>query len=224
MEHALVPFMELKFSGNDSMSFAGYASVFNVVDDYGDVIVPGAFAESLAESRRNGRWPLMFLNHGVFAGGFDYVPIGVWTDMAEDGKGLYVEGKLADTERGREVYALMKMKPRPALDGLSIGYNPKRWTSGTKPKEPRRTLEAVDLIEVSVVSLPANPKAKVTSVKHSEKLTIFDAERALRAAGFSHNEVKAILAHGFRDVDCSCAEDEKQVTSALLNLVKTLRS
>lgn len=218
---AIAQLSELKFDRSGQGTFSGYASVFNVMDSYGDVIVPGAFADTLAQARRSGNWPPMLFNHGYTGGVPDFTPIGVWTDIAEDGSGLWVEGKLADTERGREVYQLLKMEPRPALNGLSIGYNAKRWTAGTKPKEPRRKLEEVELVEISIVTLPANPKARVTAIKTSQP-TIRDAEQALREAGFSRAEAKAILARGFRAVDPGRREADEDTLQALQRLSSIL--
>ena len=93
----------------------------------------------------------------------DMTPIGVWEELAEDGHGLRVKGKLADTPRGREVYELMRMTPRPAIDGLSIGYVAKEWTPRSKPEDPKRSIKRIDLVEISVVSRPANTKARVAS-------------------------------------------------------------
>ena len=107
------------------------------------------------------------------------------------------------------------MKPRPALSGLSIGYIAKKYTVGTKPDEPRRKLEDVELIEVSLVTFPANPKARVGSVKSGDGLTMRDAEQALRDVGFSHVEAKAILAKGFAAIEQrrDGADDERAVAA-----------
>ena len=167
MERATIALGEVKLAGEaDAMTFEGYGAVFGNTDSYGDAIAAGAFADTLATARKSGRWPVMLAQHGGMGlSAEDMMPIGVWTDMAEDGKGLWVQGKLADTTRGREAYALMKMSPRPAIDGLSIGYVAKKFTMGSKPGEPRRKLEAVDLVEISLVTMPANPKARVSAVK-----------------------------------------------------------
>ena len=76
-----------------------------------------------------------------------------------------MSGTLADTTRGREVYALMKMAPRPAIDGLSIGYVAKQWEPAATPGLPRRRLTRLDLIEISPVTFPANARARVDQVK-----------------------------------------------------------
>ena len=76
-----------------------------------------------------------------------------------------MSGTLADTTRGREVYALMKMTPRPAIDGLSIGYVAREWESSRTPDPLRRRLTRLDLIEISPVTFPANARARVDQVK-----------------------------------------------------------
>lgn len=212
---------EVRFAGDTAdMTFSGYGAVFGNIDSYGDVIAKGAFRETLGHARKSGHWPAMLSQHG---GGFiqqDTTPIGIWTEMREDDTGLYVEGKLADTERGREAYSLLKMKPRPAYSGLSIGFLPKKWSVRTRPEEPRRTLEAVDLLEVSLVTFPANPKARVTGVKSGEDIrTVREFEDFLRdVGGFSHAAAKAIASGGFKASDPR-DEDAGQILEGLLGPV-----
>lgn len=211
-EHQSFCMEEVKFSGAEDMTFSGYGAVFGNKDYYDDVIDPGAFADTLAAAKKTGQWPAMLLEHGggVFGGGADdMMPVGIWTTLAEDGHGLKVEGKLADTTRGRETYALLKMQPRSAINGLSIGYIAKEYITGSKPSEPRRRIKALDLLEISLVTFPANPKARISSVKSS--LTIRDAERALRDVGFSQSDAKAIVADGFKAIcqrDADAWDDE----------------
>ena len=204
MEHLECGLLELKFAGDEGaadMAFTGYGAVFGNVDSYGDVIEPGAFAKHLSEiAEGKSEWPAMLLQHGGYGmSADDMMPIGVWTKLSEDGKGLLVEGKLADTPRGREVYTLLKMQPRAAISGLSIGYYAKEYEPRSKPEDPRRRIKRIELVEISPVTFPANGKARVQSVKSG--LTIRDAEKSLRDAGFSRNEAKAILARGFKSVD-----------------------
>lgn len=212
MDHLNCGLIELKFSsadaaGADTMSFDGYGAVFGNVDSYGDIIEPGAFASFLSDVQSGKQnWPAMLLQHGGYGmTAEDMTPIGVWTTLAEDGKGLKVSGKFADTPRGREIYSLMKMTPRPAIDGLSIGYIAKDWEPRSKPDDPRRRLKRIDVVEISPVTFPANGKARVDQVKSD--LTIREAERALREAGFSRNEAKAILAEGYKSMPPRDAED-----------------
>lgn len=200
-------------------SFTGYGAFFGNVDAYGDVIKRGAFKDTLKEWDKNGFYPPMLLNHG--SGGWggspeDDLPIGAWTEMQEDEKGLVVSGVLATkTRRGAEVYELMRMDPKPAINGLSIGFRVKEAEMGTKPTEPRRTIKKVDLFEISVVTMPANGKARVSSVKSAESIkTIRDFEAFLRDAGrFSHAAAKAIASRGFKAAEPR-DEDEAQTVIA----------
>ncbi|MCP1998250.1 HK97 family phage prohead protease [Nitrobacter winogradskyi] len=178
------------------------------------MIAPGAFEKTLKDARSSGNWPAMLLQHGSFLGGDDNMPVGVWTEMREDSKGLYVEGQLAPTTRGKDAYTLLKMSPRPAINGMSIGYRPVEWSMRAKPEDPRRTLKAVELLEVSLVTFPANGKARVEAVKSADSIkTIREFEEFLRdVGGFSNAAAKAIAAGGFkanpRDEDANMAAIE----------------
>ena len=203
MDRMFVPLREIKFAAGDDaadvMEFSGYGAVFGNVDAYGDVILPGAFADTLAGAQKSGIWPAMLSQHGGWGmSAQDMTPVGVWKSLAEDGIGLKSEGVLAPTDRGRELRALMKMAPRPAIDGLSIGYIPKEFTLRSKPEEPRRTLKKVDLVEISLVTFPANGKARVSSVK-----SIWENERDIEAwlqrdAGLSRKEAQIVISRGFK--------------------------
>lgn len=190
---------ELKFAAGDeaeTMTFSGYGAVFGNVDAYGDVIDAGAFASFLSDVKAGRQpWPAMLSQHGGFQmTADDMTPIGVWTDFAEDGTGLKVTGKLADTPRGREMYQLMKMSPRPAIDGMSIGYIAKEWEPRSKPEDPKRRLKRIDLVEISLVTRPANGKARVQSVKSIEDIeSLRDAEDYLRESGFSKSQAVAFV-------------------------------
>lgn len=122
-------------------------------------------------------------------------PIGIWTEMVEDEKGLRIKGQLAlETVKGKEAHALLKMG---ALNGLSIGFMSKQWAYDRETDV--RTLTEIDLWEVSLVTFPANEKARVTNVKSSEDLaTPKDAERALRDAGFSKSDATAFVSRVMR--------------------------
>jgi HK97 family phage prohead protease len=145
--------------------FRGYGSVFDTIDSHGDTVAKGAFSDSIKESQSTGKWPAMLLQHGLGPATDDQIPIGIWTKMVEDNYGLYLQGKLAFTQRGRDLYALMKMTPRPALNGLSIGYRPTLFTMNGRSHAARRTLQSVKLVEVSLVTAPSNPLATVRRVK-----------------------------------------------------------
>ena len=125
----------------------GYASVFNAPDLNGDIVAPGAFAASLKKKK-----PAMLYSHAAEA------PIGRWLSLREDAYGLFVRGELLlSSPRAREVHALLE---GGALDGLSIGYQTAR---SARTKTGRRITEA-DLWEVSVVTFPMAPEARVTRV------------------------------------------------------------
>lgn len=221
--------MELKLAPADSsvMAFSGYGAVFNNVDAYGDVIEPGAFASFLADAKAGRQdWPSMLSQHGGWGmTAEDMTPVGVWTELSEDGIGLKVEGQFADTPRGRELYALMKMEPRSAIDGMSIGYIPKEWEPRSKPDDPRRRLKRVDLIEISPVTFPANRRARVSNVKAIDDLnTLADVEDFLREAGeFSRGQAKAIVARIKAALPRDAGEREAELAAALSRNINLYR-
>lgn len=145
--------LEVKTIDKDGR-FSGYASVFNVVDNHNDIIVRGAFAETLKE---RGKSIKLLWQHRQDE------PIGMFDRIFEDEMGLYVEGRLLlDVGRAREAYALLK---QGAISGLSIGYSPVQYKidsgNGT------RILSAIELWEISLVTFPANAAAAVTVVKQA---------------------------------------------------------
>lgn len=135
--------------------FEGYASLFNIADLGGDVIMPGAFAQSL---RRQGATNVKLLwQHDAKQ------PIGAWTSLVEDGRGLKARGRLNLTvARAREALSLMK---QGALDGLSIGFRPVRVTR--EKTSGLRRIHALELVEISIVTFPMLPQARVQSVKRA---------------------------------------------------------
>ena len=206
-------FRDIKAIGDEvGMQFSGYGAVFGNVDFWGDLIIEGAFQTTISQAKSTGQWPAMLSQHGFTADGD--VPVGIWTEMREDSIGLYVEGKFAETPRGKEAYQLLKMEPRPAINGLSIGYQAVEWSTRTKPEEPRRTLKKINLMEISLVTFPANPKARVTAVKSG--LTIRDAEKALRDVGFSQSQAKNIVAEGFDSLPPWDADEEVEAVKAMI--------
>lgn len=164
-EICAVPF-EFKLAAGDagaSGTVEGYGSVFGNVDSHGDVILPGAFASSLAERKAQGRVLPMHVMHGVFGG--DGVPAGVWNDVAEDSKGLHVKGKISgvNTDAGRLLYERVK---DGALGGLSIGYSvPEGGSEKSAQSGARRTIKHANLFEVSLVDDPSNALSRVTELK-----------------------------------------------------------
>ncbi|TPW29447.1 HK97 family phage prohead protease [Martelella alba] len=168
--------------------FSGYASIFGEVDLGKDAIERGAFRRSL--EKRGAEGVRMLFQHDPSE------PVGSWTKLREDGRGLYVEGQLSsDVARAREIHALMKSG---GLDGLSIGFQTVRAKTDAK-SGIRRILEA-DLWEISIVTFPMLPSARVDSVKHAEEVfpTIRNFERWLtRDAGLSRKAARRFLAGGY---------------------------
>ncbi|WP_439404746.1 HK97 family phage prohead protease [Bradyrhizobium sp. DASA03076] len=162
---------------DDKGTFSGYASVFGNIDSHGDIVAKGAFDDTLAEAKRTNTLPALLWQHGMEGA----MPVGRWTSMHEDDSGLHVEGKIATkTARGADVYELMKMG---ALNGMSIGYRATSWIMHGKNHPARRTLKAVKLFEVSIVSDPSNGLARVDAVKsHDEGARLKRALAELAAA------------------------------------------
>ena len=156
----------------DDGSFEGYASVFNNKDLGNDVIRQGAFTKSIT-GRKASSVKLLY-QHKTDE------PIGVIDSLEEDKRGLKISGRLAmGTQKGREVFELMKMG---ALDSMSIGYRLQPDGYKYDDKNKRRVIKEVDLMEVSMVTFPMNPKAKVTKVKLAE-MDAREIEAYLRDVG-----------------------------------------
>lgn len=174
---------------NEEGAFEGYASIFGAEDLGRDIVEPGAFAKSLRA--RGPRGIKMLFQHDPNE------PIGVWQTVREDARGLYVAGHLLpDIARAREVLALMRAG---ALDGLSIGFHTVK--SRAEAKSGARHLLEVDLWEISVVTFPMLPEARVRSVKRGrhDLPTERKLERWLtRDAGFSRMEARTIIGVGYK--------------------------
>ncbi|MEA3042981.1 MAG: uncharacterized protein QOH47_819 [Sphingomonadales bacterium] len=210
--------IEFKFAadGVDAKTgeFSGYGAVFGNVDSHGDVISPGAFADTLAEWKGRGRLPAMKMMHGSAINPFtgSDKPIGVWTAMSEDAKGLAVKGKISgiNTDEGRYNYELMS---DGALNALSIGYKPVKFERGNSG-DVKRLLQSVKLYEVSLLGEGSNDQALIDSIKAAGEIkTIRDFEEWLRdAGGFSNAAAKAIAAGGFKASEPR-DEDEAEIAA-----------
>ncbi len=217
---------ELKFTAHDlnltatEGLFEGYASLFNREDLSRDVVAPSAFRQSLAE--RTAAGIRMLFQHDPNQ------PIGVWHSIEEDVRGLRVRGQLTlEVGKAREVLSLMRAR---ALDGLSIGF--KAVKSRRDAKSGVRRLEKVDLWEISVVTFPMMPGARVSSVKASPfgstTPTERDFERWLtRDAGFTRSEARAVLRSGFnglkalRDAGQGC-DDAAELAQRIARLTQAI--
>jgi len=180
-------------------SFTGYLSVFDVIDSYREVVAPGAFKRTLADWGSKERLPPLLWQHRAGE------PIGPFTKMEEDKKGLYVEAQLLvdDIARAREAYALLKAK---VISGMSIGFNVAMDGEEYDSRAGIIILKDVDLWEGSLATFPACEEAQVDTVKSKALIdrlrastdggrapTVREFEDALRdALAFNRNDAKAI--------------------------------
>jgi uncharacterized protein len=181
--------------GSQEGVIEGYASTFGNKDLTGDVIVPGAFKASI--KKRGTKGIKFLLDH-------DWQKrLGVFEEIKEDDKGLFVRGFInLEKEMGRDAYSDAKIG---SLDSFSIGFridNPKRDTEWDKTEEVR-TIKKIDLWENSLVTFPANPKARIQRVKAlldaGDFPDIREFERMLtRDAGFSRSVAIDIINHGYK--------------------------
>ncbi len=178
--------LEHKFCRFDSdemtvqgLSIEGYASLFGQTDQGKDVVRKGAYGKSLKGLAKAGRSVKMLWQHDPAQ------PIGVWDDLREDDRGLYVKGRLLEgVEKGREAAALIEAG---AIEGLSIGYLTKR---ATKTPDGKRVLTELELWEVSLVTFPMLPSARVAAKSDDlegdllrEMAAAFDGARQEMAQG-----------------------------------------
>jgi len=209
---------EVKTSDDDEQQgmFSGYGSIFNNKDLGNDVVMQGAFAQSIG--RKGAKAVKLLYQHKQDE------PIGIFDEIIEDRKGLKVKGRLAmGTQRGREVYELMKMG---AIDGLSIGYRvePKGYHYDEKRK--RRYLKSVDLMEISAVTFPMNPRARIQAVKGAER-TVRDWEQFLRDEGsLSRTEAKAAASAVSKALEQwdAVKEEQPEVLEAIDRFTNILKS
>jgi len=152
-------FGEGKVDADANGIFEGYTSLFNLRDLGNDIVMPGAFATSLRERGRQG--VKLLWQHDAAQ------PIGSWLAIAEDGRGLKVRGRLnLQVAKAREVLSLMR---EGSVDGLSIGFRTRR--ARRDPATGLRRLYDVDLWEISLVTFPMLPQARVDAVKRGSFVT-----------------------------------------------------
>lgn len=204
-------------SVTDDGIFSGYGSVYDVVDDGGDIIAQGAFADSLSDHAGKGTMPAMLWQHN------SREPIGAYKSIVETPRGLMVHGQLAlKTQRGAEAYELMKMK---ALTGLSVGFMTR--DDSRDQKTGIRTIKSADLWEISPVTFPMNDAARISAVKSIEEINDFkSAERYLRDSGsLSRSEATALVARikSLAQRDSGADDEAKAVIAALSRKVELMK-
>lgn len=182
---------DLKFD-KDSGSFKGYASVFNGTDSDNDTILPGAFADTL---KNRSRPPHMFINHRSFD-----IPVGDWLALKEDSVGLAAEGKVDLVHRdGPSLYSAMKNQ---RMDGLSIGFRIPVGGAEERDDGPGRIIAKLNLVEISVVTRPADDDARISVVKSEIETinNIRDAELFLRDSGEFSRSTAVCFVSRLRDL------------------------
>lgn len=207
--------IEIKAVNEDGL-FSGYASVFEEIDSYRDIVKRGAFEKTLAESESKGRAVPILWQHDAAK------PIGVYTELKEDERGLYVEGQLnMDVQQAREALSLLRQK---ALSGISIGYNSVRYD--TDVKSGVRRLYELKLYEASLVTFPACDGARVTDVKtilaDGQLPSLPEFEDFLCEAGFSRSQAKAIAGNGLTKlIRREVGSDEDDAIQRALAILKS---
>lgn len=179
-------------AGSDGKCFSGYGSIFGNVDSYNEVVAAGAFAKSIAEIAESGRALPVLWNHKSSE------PIGKYTEIAEDDRGLKVAGSLLvdSVTRAKEVSALVEAG---VVSGLSIGYMVKDYSHDAETGIV--TLKELKLREISIVTFPANGEARIETIKsklaHGGQLSKRELEMLLRDAGLSKNQAIRTLRDGW---------------------------
>lgn len=213
---------EVKTEG-DAGVFKGYASKFNGVDSYGDTILPGAYAGAV----KNIKNLPIFVNHAT-----NEVPIGVYSLVKEDERGLYVEGALTlGIQKARDVLEAIKAG---SISGLSVGillsHNDYELKDADDVWGGRIIKNVSGLREISVCTYPADDKARISAVKtEGDVKTIRDLEEQLRDVGFSKSDAmafisnaKAVVLDEKRRRD-SETEVEKQLVAKITKLSQSLK-
>ena len=204
---------EIKFSSGGKVGvFEGYASVFDIIDSDGDIILPGAYKKALAtQSRQVG----MFFNHQTWE-----LPVGKWQNLEEDSKGLIVIGELTPgLSVSNDLRAAMEHK---TVEGMSVGF------TVTKDDyaliDTGRAFKNVQALrEISICTFPANEQATIESMKSMESIaTIRDVEHWLRdSAGLSKSQALGFIA---RFKSAVRSDSEGGEITALLERIKSFPS
>lgn len=204
---------EVKTGGDGRIE--GYASTFGGEPDrHGDIVSPGAFSRTLREHRTEKTAPAMLWSHQLEA------PIGKWLSLEEDSTGLFVAGQInLNSQRGREAFAHVSAGD---VASFSIGF--------VTPEGGRRylgkgtfALDDVDLVEISVVSIPANTRARITQVKQLRSKA--DAIAFLRHSGLSKVAAQRFAAGGFQALSAEglSGDDVTKLADQIDRATKQLR-
>ena len=191
--------------------FSGYASTFGNVDLVGDIVQKGAFVKTLQKGADK---ILMLWQHKS-----DEI-VGEFTTLVEDEKGLFFEGQLflKNIQRSTEAHFLMLKR---LIKAVSIGY---RIEEKSFDNNNNRLLKQVDLIEISLVTYPANPEATIDRVKSADQMSEREFEKSLRdVVGLSQKQAKALMSGGFKAMNRDDSEEQEKSSdlSVMLEYLKT---
>lgn len=155
MKKAVIAVSQFKSTETGTMKFTCYGNVKGNIDHALDRTLDGAYQKSIENHKKNGTMPKMLWMHNPYE-----TPIGKWTSMKEDSKGLWLEGEFADTDKGREMYTLMK---DGHVDSFSIGYRviEEKWNSEKRCND----LIELDIREVSAVNFACNEESRLQEIK-----------------------------------------------------------
>lgn len=212
----------------DRGEFTGYGAVYGNTDAHGDLILPGAFAATLAERKSAGVPMPMHLNHGLpQLGGIRGV--GIWPELAEDGRGLLCKGRISgmNTDAGRWLYERVR---DGAIGGLSIGFKVRAGGASYERAAggPRRTIRAADVGEISLTDEPCNALARVDAVKtrlaRGELPTHEELAEELRGLGFDPDQAGAVATSGLKSLAAGGAGAGLAIPPAAAEAVREMRA
>lgn len=210
--------LPLEVDSLEERQFTGYGSIFGNADLGDDIVVKGAFKNTLIEKKRAGKYPPMLWSHDPTR------VAGKWLSMEEDSRGLLVKGELADTPLGNEIHTLLKMD---AVSGMSIGFVIR---DQDYDRQGNRLIKEVDLWELSICAIPMNPLAQVANVKTQTSAlgeyvpTPRELERILRDVGFSKSISKRLIhkVYELEDGGTPEASDEDRALKAAQEILDSL--
>lgn len=190
----------------------GYGSIYDgLPDNGGRIMAHGVFAESLAAHKAAGTMPAMLWAHD------GKHPIGRWTEVSEDRRGLKVAGLInLESERGREAFSHLKARD---VTGLSIGWCPEQASDFKRNEDGTVLWKKARLLEISVVTVPARKNAVITKVASVESQRSF--ERLLHTAGFSRAAASRLAAGGWPALsnNLKSEPDEKKQVASLIERI-----
>ena len=178
--------LRLKFETLDTSrgEFEGYGAVFGNVDSHGDIIEPGAFAASITHHKSSGTAPVMLWSHKADE------PVGRWISLKEDTIGLLVRGRInLASSRGRDAHAHITGGD---VTGLSIGYRVPKGGEVYDAKNGVNRLSAIDLFEISLVTIPSNRLARIRVESKGEL-----EELLCKRANLSREAARRVVAGGY---------------------------